>query len=168
MKKYQIPSNIKKKKPKWVHDHYNYLNKMIQDNDPERFLCNSEMTKLCRKYKEYTDKSPDASYWIKHNYTEIYDFIFRFYKNKKINFLEIGVRQGGSLMLWNDYFVNPMRKIFGYDKSTSAILRGSLVDKKGQKVISYGEIIKTSTLRILSDKFMIKKPLTILRVSKIK
>ncbi len=54
------------------------------------------------------------------------------------------------------------------DKSTSAILRGSLVDKKGQKVISYGEIIKTSTLRILSDKFMIKKPLTILRVSKIK
>jgi mannose-6-phosphate isomerase-like protein (cupin superfamily) len=52
------------------------------------------------------------------------------------------------------------------DKSTSAILKGSLVDKKGQNVISYGEIIKTSTLRILSDKFMIKKPLTILRVSK--
>ena len=52
------------------------------------------------------------------------------------------------------------------DKSTSAILKGSLVDKKGQNVISYGEIIKTSTLRILSDKFIIKKPLTILRVSK--
>ncbi len=52
------------------------------------------------------------------------------------------------------------------DKSTSAILRGSLVDKNGQNVISYGEIIKTSTLRILSDKFMIKKPLTILRVSR--
>ena len=54
------------------------------------------------------------------------------------------------------------------DKSSSAILRGSLVDKNGQNVISYGEVIKSSTLRILSDKFMIKKPLTILRVSKIK
>jgi len=54
------------------------------------------------------------------------------------------------------------------DKSTSAILKGSLVDKKGKNVISYGEIIKTSTLRILSDKFIMKKPLTILRVSKTK
>ena len=33
-------------------------------------------------------------------------------------------------------------------------------------MISYGEIVKTSTLRILSDAFKIKKPLTILRVSK--
>ena len=32
--------------------------------------------------------------------------------------------------------------------------------------ISHGEIVKTSTLRILSDVFKIKKPLTILRVTK--
>ena len=47
-----------------------------------------------------------------------------------------------------------------------AILDGKIVDNKGQNVISYGEIVKTSTLRILSDVFKIKKPLTILRVSK--
>lgn len=52
------------------------------------------------------------------------------------------------------------------DKTTSAILDGSIVDNNGQNVISYGEIVKTSTLRILSDVFKIKKPLTILRVSK--
>ena len=52
------------------------------------------------------------------------------------------------------------------DKTTSAILDGKIVDNKGQNVISYGEIVKTSTLRILSDAFKIKKPLTILRISK--
>jgi hypothetical protein len=52
------------------------------------------------------------------------------------------------------------------DKTTSAILDGKIVDNKGQNIISYGEIVKTSTLRILSDTFKIKKPLTIMRVSK--
>ena len=52
------------------------------------------------------------------------------------------------------------------DKTTSAILDGNIVDNNGQNVISYGEIVKTSTLRILSDVFEIRKPLTILRVSK--
>ena len=50
--------------------------------------------------------------------------------------------------------------------TTSAILDGKIVNKNGQNVISYGEIVKTSTLRILSDVFKIKKPLTILRVIK--
>ena len=52
------------------------------------------------------------------------------------------------------------------DMTTSAILDGKIVNKNGQNVISYGEIVKTSTLRILSDVFKIKKPLTILRVTK--
>ena len=52
------------------------------------------------------------------------------------------------------------------DMTTSAILDGQIVDNNGQNVISYGEIVKTSTLRILSDVYKIKKPLTILRVSK--
>ena len=53
------------------------------------------------------------------------------------------------------------------DKTSSEILDGNIVDKKGQNVISYGEIVKTSTLKILSDRFNIKKPITILRVKKI-
>ena len=53
-----------------------------------------------------------------------------------------------------------------HDMTTSAILDGKIVDKNGQNVIAYGEIVKTSTLRILSDVFKIRKPLTILRVAK--
>ncbi|MDC0449593.1 hypothetical protein OAL70_01785 [Pelagibacteraceae bacterium] len=52
------------------------------------------------------------------------------------------------------------------DKTSLAILDGNIVDNKGQKVISYGEIIKTSTLKILSERFRIKKPITLLRVYK--
>ena len=52
------------------------------------------------------------------------------------------------------------------DMTTSAILDGKIVNKNGQNVISYGEIVKTSTLRILSEVFKIKSPLTILRVIK--
>ena len=52
------------------------------------------------------------------------------------------------------------------DKTTTAILDGNIVDNKGQNVISYGEIVKTQTLRILSEAFSIKKQLTILKVSK--
>ena len=52
------------------------------------------------------------------------------------------------------------------DKTSLAILDGSIVDDKGRSVISYGEIVKTSTLKILSDRFKIKKPITLLRVSK--
>jgi len=50
--------------------------------------------------------------------------------------------------------------------STTAILKGNILDSKGKKVISYGEIVKSSTLKILSDKFYIKKPITILNVKK--
>ena len=50
--------------------------------------------------------------------------------------------------------------------STTAILKGNILDSKGKKVISYGEIVKSCTLKILSDKFYIKKPITILNVKK--
>ena len=52
------------------------------------------------------------------------------------------------------------------DKTSLAILDGNIIDNKGQKVISYGEIIKTSTLKILSERFRVKKPITLLRVYK--
>ncbi len=39
-----------------------------------------------------------------HSYIETYEEIFSHYKNKKINFLEIGIQFGGSMILWQDYF----------------------------------------------------------------
>ena len=47
-------------------------------------------------------------------------------------------------------YINKINQIKKYKKnSTIAILDGSLKNKKGQKIISYGEIIKTETLQIL-------------------
>ncbi len=45
-----------------------------------------------------------------------------------------------------------------------AILDGSVSDNKGRNVLSYGDIIRTDDLRILSKVFKIKKNLSILRV----
>jgi len=50
--------------------------------------------------------------------------------------------------------------------SSTAILEGKILDKKNQEVISYGEIVKSSTLKILSKKYIVKKPLLILSVKK--
>ena len=52
------------------------------------------------------------------------------------------------------------------DKTISAILNGKIVDKRGQNVISHGEIVKTSTVKKLSEGVRIDKHLTILRVKK--
>ena len=47
-----------------------------------------------------------------------------------------------------------------------AILDGKIIDKRGKNVLSYGDIIKTGTLKKLSEVFTIKKYLTVLSVSK--
>ncbi len=52
------------------------------------------------------------------------------------------------------------------NNSTSAILQGSIIDKRGQKVITCGEVVKTKTLKIFSQEYKITKPITILNVSK--
>jgi tRNA (mo5U34)-methyltransferase len=41
---------------------------------------------------------------IAHSYLDVYDPIFAPWVNKEIKLLEIGVREGGSLQLWRDYF----------------------------------------------------------------
>jgi hypothetical protein len=53
------------------------------------------------------------------------------------------------------------------EKSSIAILDGKIVDSLGKTVISYGEVVKAKTLKILSKKFIIKKPLLILQVSRL-
>lgn len=56
---------------------------------------------------------------LKHsNYFEIYDELFQKYKGKKITFVEIGVTNGGSLMMWREYFKEA--NIIGIDFNPSA------------------------------------------------
>jgi cyclopropane fatty-acyl-phospholipid synthase-like methyltransferase len=41
-----------------------------------------------------------------HNYCEVYDTLFRSFKNEVKNVLEIGTSEGASLRMFRDYFVN--------------------------------------------------------------
>ncbi len=47
-------------------------------------------------------------------YFNIYDELFHKYRNKKITFVEIGVKWGGSLLMWKKFFGNESR-IIGID-----------------------------------------------------
>ena len=42
------------------------------------------------------------------SYFQVYDQIFKPYKNKKVKFVEVGVSNGGSLFLWKKYFANSL------------------------------------------------------------
>ena len=58
--------------------------------------------------KHFSDKGT-----FKHNYTKVYQRFLEKLRKDKINLLEIGVAEGGSCMMWLDYFANG--KIFGAD-----------------------------------------------------
>ena len=104
MNKYNIPNNLNK--PQWVVNHFKFLNDKDKELSEYQKECSSELTCICKKYENYTDKGPTGSYYIKHNYTEIYGDLLRYYKNRKNNILEVGIRQGGSLKMWEEYFQN--------------------------------------------------------------
>lgn len=50
-----------------------------------------------------------------------YEKEFIKYKDKKITFLEIGIRSGGSMKLWSEYFTD-CEQIFGIDIDNSALV----------------------------------------------
>ena len=66
-------------------------------------------TELCEiGFEMNTDKSPFAMNSIccghRKGYTAVYSMLFSQYKNKVINFAEIGIEAGASLLTWNKYF----------------------------------------------------------------
>lgn len=90
---------------------------------------NSQINKLCKKYG--TDKGGDFSLENKfdiHNYSDIYDLLFRLHKQDVKLLIECGIgtnnpklessmglkgSPGASLKMWRDYF--PKAKIIGVD-----------------------------------------------------
>ena len=59
-------------------------------------------------------KSPHSDKGTLHSYIEYYNQLFEPYKDKKINFLEIGLFFGHSIDLWDKYF-NPESNISSID-----------------------------------------------------
>ena len=64
-------------------------------------------------------------------------------------------------------YINNVGQIKNFKKnSTTIILDGSLKNNKDQKIISYGEIIKTETLKILLKSFKQKNKILIMLIEK--
>lgn len=109
--KYKVPSYHKK--TSWVVNHYKYINDMNNKLTDYQKTTDSELTNISIKYSDSTDKGPHSDYAIKHNYTEIYDKLLRPYKNQQTSLIEIGVRGGGSLLMWEEFLGNA--QIYGID-----------------------------------------------------
>ena len=48
------------------------------------------------------------------SYFDIYESLFKEFKNKPITFVEVGIFGGGSLFMWKKYF-HPKSRIIGID-----------------------------------------------------
>jgi hypothetical protein len=89
-------------------------------------IVNAELSKA-KKHGELSllalGKTDKAMNW--HGYTEIYEHIFNPLKNSPIKICEIGIEEGGSLILWRDYF--PKATIYGIDILDKSILNSKRV-----------------------------------------
>lgn len=70
---------------------------------------------------------------LHHYYLHIYDFLFFKYKNRKVDILEVGVRRGGSILLWDKYFNQSGTKIYGVDVKPK-MMKKEYYDKFSKRV----------------------------------
>ena len=62
-----------------------------------------------------TDKSPYNTVSHRHPYTAVYNMLLSPYKNCPVQFAEIGVAGGASVLLWDMYFTHADAKIHMFD-----------------------------------------------------
>lgn len=86
----------------------------------------NELDELARKYG--TDKmcnvSDEKQY---HGYTIAYYDLLRDYKNKPVNLLEMGVREGWSHLMWYDFFL--LGNIYGLDNFSDPLTKDVSCDR---------------------------------------
>lgn len=77
-----------------------------------------KISEILDKYD--SDKNAGVRDGVGHTYGEAFDDIFSaFDSNSKLNFLEIGVQKGGSLLAWKEYFKNA--EVTGVDIKDSRV-----------------------------------------------
>jgi predicted O-methyltransferase YrrM len=85
--------------------------------------CSSDLCELGRKYD--TDKSSQrnnvTNYRHCHPYTLFYENLFRNNKNDHLKIAELGILDGASLRMWQEYFTNS--EIHGFEYNTELIDR---------------------------------------------
>jgi hypothetical protein len=75
-------------------------------------------TELCKVGKAFgADKSPYNTAGHRHPYTPVYNLLFAKYKNQPLNFAEIGVAGGASVVMWNVFFQNANFYFFDRDQN---------------------------------------------------
>lgn len=119
-----------------------FKNKKIMDKIRKELPCEpNSITAIAKKQFAQWGSNATDKYWI-HSYTEHYDKHFADIRDTKGNILEIGVKRGGSIALWQEVF--PSATIYGVDIDLSAVklpkkmdrvvlLKGSQVDEKFNK-----------------------------------
>jgi len=81
----------------------------------------------------YNDMATDKGTW--HSYIgHYYNDRFAPFKDKKINFLEIGIHRGASLKLWRNFFTRAV--IFGIDIDPESIVIGNAINNTVPGVIA--------------------------------
>lgn len=96
-------------------------------------------TELCRIGGEMnTDKSPYALNSIccnhRKGYTSVYQMLFSQYKNNVLNFAEIGIEAGASLLTWNKFFSEKCN-IFGFEFDKNKIENAKNLNLKNVNLI---------------------------------
>ena len=123
----------------------------VNKNDLVRFKDSYGREKKPYEGKEFTKKTSNNEIIFKKTNKKI---IQKYTFNNKV---ELSMETHKNFKLLNK---EKMQTIF-------AILDGQVVDKHNRSVLSYGDIIKTGTLKKLSEVFKIKKNLKLLKVKNI-
>lgn len=71
-----------------------------------------------------TDKSPYNTVKHRHPYTAVYNMLFSPFKNKPVQFAEIGVAAGNSAVLWDLYFKHTDTRIHMFDSDQNFLDHG--------------------------------------------
>jgi predicted O-methyltransferase YrrM len=83
------------------------------------------ITELCFIGKAAgTDKSPYNTTRHRHPYTAVYNMLLSPYKNRPVQFAEIGVASGNSCLLWDMYFTHKDARIHMFDRDQGFLEHG--------------------------------------------
>jgi cephalosporin hydroxylase len=91
--------------------------------------------------KEILSNYPDTDKSTWHSYDSVYEYLFEPLRDKVTSVLEIGVRGGGSLLAWRDYF--PNAKVYGIDNGSEA---GMYEPTDSRIKVLWGDSCKPETL----------------------
>jgi hypothetical protein len=120
------------------------INSFINSEDFNR------TTPLCELLSKYSSDKCKLTkiYNGWHNYSTLYDYIFRDIKNQQVNFFEMGIYKGSSIRAFSDYFQNGY--IYAGDIDTGTFITG-------QRIKCYrADQDDTNSIKCLFDNFSIE------------